>query len=121
MIVIADTSPINYLIMIGEVDLLHQLYGRVVVPQAVLSELEDKNTPSIVQDWVARRPVWFSLAQPCSTTFDKSLERLGRGERDARLRRRTILLAGWTMARVYFGSRFAKPERFWRVCCAADD
>jgi len=83
MIVIADTSPINYLILIGEVELLHRLYGSVVVPQAVLAELEDEDTPRIVRDWVARRPVWFCLAQPGSTKFDKSLERLGRGEHDA--------------------------------------
>jgi predicted nucleic acid-binding protein len=32
MIVVADTTPINYLILIGEIDILTQLYGRVVIP-----------------------------------------------------------------------------------------
>jgi len=27
MIVIADTSPLNYLILIGEAEILHGLYG----------------------------------------------------------------------------------------------
>lgn len=35
MIVIADTSPINYLILIEQVQVLHILYGRVIIPPAV--------------------------------------------------------------------------------------
>jgi predicted nucleic acid-binding protein len=32
MIVVSDTSPINYLVLIGPVDVLPQLYGEVIVP-----------------------------------------------------------------------------------------
>jgi len=32
MIVVADTSPINYPILIQEVDILPKIYGRVVIP-----------------------------------------------------------------------------------------
>ena len=35
MIVIADTGPLNYLVLIGEVDVLQPLYARVIVPEAV--------------------------------------------------------------------------------------
>jgi predicted nucleic acid-binding protein len=35
MIVVADTSPINYLILIEEIDILPKMYGSVVVPQTV--------------------------------------------------------------------------------------
>jgi predicted nucleic acid-binding protein len=35
MIVVADTTPLNYLALIGEVDLLPLLFGRVLVPGAV--------------------------------------------------------------------------------------
>ena len=35
MIVIADTTPLNYLILIGEPNLLPHLYGRVLIPTAV--------------------------------------------------------------------------------------
>jgi predicted nucleic acid-binding protein len=35
MIVVADTSPLNYLVLIGAVDILAPLYTRVVVPQTV--------------------------------------------------------------------------------------
>ena len=42
MIVIADTSPLNYLVLIDCVELLPGLYGRVIVPQAVFDELRDE-------------------------------------------------------------------------------
>jgi len=40
MIVIADTSPINYLILIGEIEILKHLFSRVIIPEAVLLELQ---------------------------------------------------------------------------------
>ena len=55
MIVVADTSPLNYLILIGEADLLHRFYSRVLIPQGVLSELRHPRTPSTVVEWVNRR------------------------------------------------------------------
>jgi predicted nucleic acid-binding protein len=39
MIVVSDTSPITTLIQIGKVDLLHKLYGDVLIPEAVRAEL----------------------------------------------------------------------------------
>lgn len=35
MIVVADSSPLNYLVLIDEVDLLPALFGEVLIPQAV--------------------------------------------------------------------------------------
>ena len=40
MIVISDTSPITNLSAIGQLDLLRQLFGKVVVGPAVLHELK---------------------------------------------------------------------------------
>ena len=39
MIVVADTSPLNYLVLIGQIDVLKHLYGQVLIPPAVLAEL----------------------------------------------------------------------------------
>ena len=39
MLVIADTSPLNYLVWIGHIDLLPQIYDRVLIPSAVRREL----------------------------------------------------------------------------------
>jgi predicted nucleic acid-binding protein len=37
-VVVADTSPLNYLTLIELIDVLPRLYGRVAIPQEVLSE-----------------------------------------------------------------------------------
>jgi len=38
-VVVADTSPVNYLVLIDCIDVLRRLYARVVIPDEVLSEL----------------------------------------------------------------------------------
>lgn len=45
MIVVADTSPLNYLVLIGHVEILPYFYQRVLVPSFVWQELQDVNTP----------------------------------------------------------------------------
>jgi predicted nucleic acid-binding protein len=39
MIVVADTGPLNYLVLIEAVDVLEPLYRHVVVPRTVVEEL----------------------------------------------------------------------------------
>ena len=39
MIVVADTGPIHYLVLSGFIGTLHDLYGVVVLPEAVRNEL----------------------------------------------------------------------------------
>ena len=58
MIVVADTTPINYLILIQEIDLLPKLYGEVAIPHAVLHELLASRSPKPVRMWVENRPGW---------------------------------------------------------------
>ena len=43
--VVSDTSPISYLILIGEEDLLPALYGHVLIPEAVRQELSHTEGP----------------------------------------------------------------------------
>ncbi len=40
MIVVSDTSPIANLAVVGQLDLLRQLYGQVIIPPAVLAEIK---------------------------------------------------------------------------------
>jgi predicted nucleic acid-binding protein len=82
MIVIADTTPLNYLVLIRESHLLPQLYGRVLIPQAVCDELRQERTPAPVRAWVAKRPAWLEVRQ-ASVPLDSELEELDRGEREA--------------------------------------
>ena len=45
MIVVADSGPLHYLILLEQVDLLRRFYGQVVVPEAVASELSNAAAP----------------------------------------------------------------------------
>ena len=63
MIVIADSSPLRYLILLDCSPLLHQLYGRVVIPDAVAGELSSSSAPVQVRDWVAARPAWVEVVE----------------------------------------------------------
>jgi uncharacterized protein len=56
MIVVADTSPLNYFVQIGCEFLLLSLYERVLVPRAVLEELAHPGAPPVVADWLLRVP-----------------------------------------------------------------
>lgn len=40
MIVIADTSPLHYFILLEHPEILQKLYGRVIIPEAVALELK---------------------------------------------------------------------------------
>ena len=39
MAVVSDTTPLNYLVQIGLAEILHTLFGNVLVPRAVVAEL----------------------------------------------------------------------------------
>jgi hypothetical protein len=54
MIVVADTSPINYLVLIGQIEILPRLYTRITIPSAVLKELKHPVAPEPVRDWSAK-------------------------------------------------------------------
>jgi predicted nucleic acid-binding protein len=45
MIVIADTSPINYLVLIEQIEVLPKLYGRILIPPSVYEELQSVRNP----------------------------------------------------------------------------
>lgn len=82
MIVISDSSPLNYLVLIGQADLLARLYGQVLIPPAVHAELQRQSTPTVVRQWIAQAPHWLKI-QKSSLPGDATLARLGQGEREA--------------------------------------
>lgn len=91
MIAVSDTSPICYLILIGEVDLLPKLYSQVLVPAAVMGELLHEDAPGVVRDWAVTLPPWIT-AHRDPTGATAGMEKLQAGERAA------ILLAKSTAA-----------------------
>jgi predicted nucleic acid-binding protein len=80
-VIIADTTPINYLVLIDHVLVLPDLYGRVIVPQAVLGELQVEGTPPKVKEWVSARPDWLEV-QTLSAPLGTFLDFLDAGERE---------------------------------------
>lgn len=82
MIVIADTSPICYLILIGEVDLLPKLYRKVFIPNAVYQELKSPKSPMQVQQWIGQIPAWLEVTTNI-TPDDEQTKILDRGEQEA--------------------------------------
>jgi len=44
-LVVADTSPLNYLVLIGQVEILPALFERIFVPQTVQNELRENEAP----------------------------------------------------------------------------
>jgi predicted nucleic acid-binding protein len=81
IVVVADSSPINYLVLIGSIDVLRQLYGAVVVPQQVISELIDSAAPHAVQAWASDLPTWIDVRN--TVVPDDDMIHLDRGERAA--------------------------------------
>lgn len=82
-VVVADTSPLNYLALIGEIGILRRLYGRVVVPSEVLAELADSGVPPEVAAWIQSRPEWLEVRAVCVSQDDPALQQLDPGERAA--------------------------------------
>ena len=52
MLVVSDASPLRYLVLINHIGLLPTLFGRVIVPPAVVDELTHANSPEIVRSFL---------------------------------------------------------------------
>jgi predicted nucleic acid-binding protein len=78
MIIIADTSPLNYLILIEHVEVLAPLYTRIVVPETVTQELKRQPAPAAVRAWIAHPPEWLDVRP--DPPADPTLQFLDPGE-----------------------------------------
>jgi predicted nucleic acid-binding protein len=82
IVVVADTSPLNYLIQIQCEHILPAMYTRVFVPTAVVEELDHPRTVSAVRAWLAQVPSWL-VVRDVASEVDPALTRLDPGERQA--------------------------------------
>lgn len=82
LVVIADTSPIRYLVQIGQVDLLHCLFQSISIPSEVARELSDPSAPPPVQAWIKTPPTWLNTHAGAEIE-DPALDALDDGERSA--------------------------------------
>jgi predicted nucleic acid-binding protein len=81
-LVIADTGPINYLLLIGYIDILPALFEKVALPTAVKEELAHPGAPALVRNWIAVAPVWVEIHE-VGGTVDAALTHLDSGEEAA--------------------------------------
>jgi predicted nucleic acid-binding protein len=83
MIVVADSGPLHYLILLDQTELLHRFYGQVVVPEAVVRELTSGGTPQPVTDWLSKPPSWLRVQAVPSSQLELVTDDLDLGEREA--------------------------------------
>ncbi|MBK8094169.1 MAG: DUF3368 domain-containing protein [Verrucomicrobiaceae bacterium] len=79
-VVVADTTPLNYLVLIDQVEVLHQLFGEVMIPEAVLTELYHPKAPAAVTGWLQKLPHWLHVVKV--SQVDGTIQ-LGHGETEA--------------------------------------
>jgi predicted nucleic acid-binding protein len=95
VIVVADTSPLNYLVRINREHILPALYDRVLVPSAVFEELKRGQAVPAVLRWLDSKPSWL-IVRAIVQEIDPTLISLDAGEREAiqlaRLERANLLL-----------------------------
>ncbi len=80
--IVADTTPLNYLVLIQATDILPELYRTVLIPPAVKAELAHPNTPAVVRAWISQPPAWLEVVR-LKRPVDSALEHLDAGEREA--------------------------------------
>ena len=58
-VVIADSSPLNYLTLIGSIEILHQLYGTIIDPRQVITDapMPVTSLQELLAD-IQSRPAW---------------------------------------------------------------
>jgi predicted nucleic acid-binding protein len=83
MIVVADSGPLHYLILLDQTELLHRFYGQVIVPEAVLRELTSSKAPQPVKDWLSAPPSWLRVESVSLSEIELVTSELDLGEREA--------------------------------------
>lgn len=111
MIIVSDTSPINYLVLIEQIHLLHTLFKQIIIPETVRDELSDSLAPQLVRNWIATAPDWLTICS-VSQPGDEIIDLLDPGERAAiclaeQLSANLILLDDMKARRVATSRNFA--------------
>jgi predicted nucleic acid-binding protein len=82
MILVSDTSPICYLLLIDQIAILPILYTSVTIPQTVADELGAEGSPLVVKHWIAQPPDWLKI-EPIETPLEIESIKLDPGEQAA--------------------------------------
>src|SRR6266487_1237421 len=60
------STPLRYLVFLGYETILRDLFTHLLVPPAVVQELQHAKTPARVRTWMASPPAWVEIRQPVS-------------------------------------------------------
>jgi len=71
MLVVSDTTPLNYLVLIGSEHVLPVLYGSIFVPSQVIRELCHAKTPTRVRAWAEQPPDWVQVREGDVSMFPR--------------------------------------------------
>jgi predicted nucleic acid-binding protein len=82
MTIVSNTSPLCYLALIGQAEILPKLYGNVHTTQKVLEELRHPDAPPPVRHWATSPPDWLKIHSNPEEP-DQTLAALDPGERTA--------------------------------------
>jgi len=82
MSVVSNTTPLNYLILIGRAEILSALYELIIIPGAVFEELTSASAPIPVRDWILSKPDWLRVQEAPGITAPQ-LDEIQIGEREA--------------------------------------
>jgi predicted nucleic acid-binding protein len=83
MIVVADSGPLHYLILLEYIELLRRFYREVLVPEPVAAELSAAAAPVTVQEWIRKPPTWVEVRPVPADAVLMITEDLDLGERAA--------------------------------------
>lgn len=89
-LVVADTGPLNYLVLIDAIELLPKLFEKVFAPEAVRAELLNQDAPAVVRAWATHPPSWLEVRPVSSAIDDPAWRALDIGEREALALARTL-------------------------------
>jgi uncharacterized protein len=75
MMVVSDTSPLNYLVLCRAIDVLPRYMVRCTCPGAVIAELRHPGAPLSVKAWLDSVPDWLVIRDPVTrqATFQLDL------------------------------------------------
>ena len=123
MVIVSNTSPLCYLILIGHADVLAKLYEEVHVAEKVIEELRHPDAPQLVREWAMTPPVWLKIHSDIDEP-DPTLAVLDPGERAtlqlAEPLRADVILLDEKAARSFASQRGLKTSGTLGVLCDAE-
>lgn len=79
MITVSDTSPIHYLILIRQENILPEIFGEIIIPEPVADEMRHPNAPTEVREWIGSPLPWVKIRKNAQE-YSPAVAGLGTGE-----------------------------------------